>query len=66
MGDNDRMRKGVTTRDTRLSVRVPTALKAAIEREAERDQRTVADVVIIALEAAFLRRSRSSSRKGGK
>ncbi|HTR51103.1 MAG TPA: hypothetical protein VMJ10_10385 [Kofleriaceae bacterium] len=47
-------RKGTTTRDTRLSVRVPIALKRAIEREAVRDQRTVADVVIATLEASFI------------
>jgi hypothetical protein len=47
-------RKGIATRDTRLSVRVPHVLKQAIEREAERDRRTVADVVIIALEARFM------------
>jgi len=47
-------RKGVTTRDTRLSVRVPVALKRAIEREAVRGRRTVADVVISTLETSLV------------
>lgn len=37
-----------------MSIRVPVALKRVIEREAVRDQRTVADVVISALEARFV------------
>jgi hypothetical protein len=64
MGDIwDMNRKGTTTRDTRLSVRVPHTLKEAIERCAERDRRTVADVVIITLESRFMPRA---ARKGGK
>lgn len=55
MGDNRDMRKGAELRETRLSVRVPLALKRAIVLEAQRDRRTVADVVIFALEATFLR-----------
>jgi uncharacterized protein (DUF1778 family) len=43
-------RKGTDTRDARLSVRVPLALKQAIERYADEDRRTVADVVILLLE----------------
>lgn len=46
--------KGTTTRDTRLSVRVPIALKRAIERQAMRDQRSVADLVIETLDASFV------------
>lgn len=46
-------RKGSATRGTRLSIRVPVALKRALERNAEREQRTVADVVISTLEARF-------------
>ena len=57
------MRKGTELRETRLSVRVPLALKQAIEREAERDRRTVADVVIMTLEARFIRRV---THKGGR
>jgi hypothetical protein len=63
MGDNDKMRKGTELRETRLSVRVPLSLKQAIELEAERDRRSVADVVIMTLEARFLRRS---TRRGDK
>lgn len=63
MDDNEAMRKGTELRDTRLSLRVPLTLKQAIEREAERDRRTVADVVIMTLEARFTPRA---ARKRGK
>jgi hypothetical protein len=55
MGDSSTVnRQGTTTRATRLSVRVPIALKRAIERAAIREQRTVADVVIATLEASLV------------
>jgi polysaccharide pyruvyl transferase WcaK-like protein len=56
-------RKGTDLRDTRLTLRVPQSLKAAIEREARRDRRTVADVVIMTLEARFAPRA---TRKEGR
>jgi len=62
MGDNGAMRKGTARREERLSVRVTRSLKRAIEREAERERRSVADVVVFALEDRFL----STARKGGK
>lgn len=56
------MPKETSIRDTRLSVRIPARLKEAIERAAERERRSVADLVVFALEDAFLKRT----RKGGK
>ena len=44
--------KGPITRDARLSIRVPRALKKTIERHAAKDRRTVADTVILMLEEA--------------
>ena len=52
-------RKGTDTRDARLSIRVPLALKKAVERHAAKDQRTVADTVILMLEEATQRPRRS-------
>jgi hypothetical protein len=42
-------------REQRITIRIPAALKAALEREARRDQRSVADIVIPVLELAFLK-----------
>ncbi len=56
-------RKGLYTRDARLSIRVPHALKQAVERHAARDRRTVADTVILMLEEATERSVRRSSRR---
>jgi uncharacterized protein (DUF1778 family) len=56
------MPKEASVRDARLSIRIPAGLKEAIERAAERERRSVADVVVFALEDAFLKRA----RKGGK
>jgi predicted HicB family RNase H-like nuclease len=58
------MTKGTERRTTRLSVRVPESLKAALELEAERDRRTLADVVIIMLEGALARRATKGARRG--
>lgn len=46
--------KGQVRREERITLRIPTALKAALEREAQRDRRSVADIVIPVLEAAFV------------
>lgn len=53
-------RKGADTRDARLSLRVPRSLKAAVERHAAKDRRTVADTVILMLEEATQRPRRST------
>ena len=50
------MYQGPVTREKRITIRIPAALKDALEREAQRDRRSVADVVIPVLEAAFVRR----------
>jgi hypothetical protein len=42
--------KGPITRDTRLSIRIPSALKKATERWAAKNRRSVADAVILMLE----------------
>lgn len=59
------MTKGTERRTTRLSVRVPESLKVALEREAERDRRTLADVVIILLEDALAKRA-TRTKKGAR
>lgn len=46
-------------RDDRLTFRVPTTLRVAIERAAERDRRTVSDWIVVALTDAV-------KSKGGK
>lgn len=51
-------KKGIITRDARLSIRVPSALKESIERHAARARRTVADTVIPMLEDAMQRAAR--------
>lgn len=49
--------KSIITRDARLSVRVPIALKVAVERHAVKDRQTVADTVIVLLEEAMQQRA---------
>jgi hypothetical protein len=56
-------KKGIITRDARLSIRVPSALKEAIERHAAKARRTVADTVIPMLEEAMQRVARRGSDK---
>ncbi|HEY1553677.1 MAG TPA: hypothetical protein VGF94_02525 [Kofleriaceae bacterium] len=43
------------TREQRITIRIPAALKTALEREARRDRRSVADIIIPVLEVAFLK-----------
>lgn len=49
-------------RDSQITLRMPASLLDAIRSEAERERRSVADVIIFALEDRFPKRS----RKGGK
>ncbi len=56
--------KGIITRDARLSMRVPSALKEAIERYATRTGQTVADAMIPVLEEAMRRAARSDPASG--
>lgn len=46
------MVKGPEKRDERVTVRMPSSLRKAIERAAVRDRRSVADWIVLALEAA--------------
>jgi hypothetical protein len=62
MGDITIMPKGTELRSTRLSVRVPESLKAALEREAARDRRTLADLTIILLTDALAKRTKGARR----
>jgi hypothetical protein len=55
-------KKGIITRDARLSIRVPRALKETIERYAAKDRQTVADTVILMLEEATQRRARRTNK----
>lgn len=64
MGDNGVMPKGSERRTARLSVRVPESLKLALEREAERDRRTVADLLIIILERGLSARTKKGGHRG--
>ena len=48
-------------RDERISIRVPAVLKKALDRDAEQQRRTVADVVIFMLEERYAKHT-----KGGK
>jgi hypothetical protein len=64
MGDNGCVTKGTAKRTTRLSVRVPESLKSALEREAVRERRTVADLVIILLEQGLAKRTGKRGPRG--
>lgn len=62
MADNLKMAKGTDLRDDRITIRLPSSLRQAIQREADRDRRTLADMIVIALEARFAKRSRKARR----
>lgn len=64
MGDNGAVPKEAEGRQARLSVRVPESLKLELEREAARDRRTVADVVIILLTDALAARTKKERGRG--
>ena len=50
------MVKGAERRDARITVRIPSSLLEAIEREAEEQRRSVADVVMLILSDALTKR----------
>jgi hypothetical protein len=51
------------TRDSQLTIRIPQRLRDAIDRECESEQRTAADVVVLALEERYgAKRTRSRSK----
>lgn len=56
-------KKGLITRNARLSIRVPSTLKEAIERHAAKVRLTVADTVIPMLEESMRRVARKGSDK---
>lgn len=56
------MAKGTERRDARLTIRIPQSVKAELEREAERERRSVSDMIIIFVTDALA----SRKRKGGR
>ncbi len=46
-------------RDERITIRLPAALKTALEAEAERERRSIADIVIPVLEREFMKKKGS-------
>lgn len=55
--------KGIITRDARLSIRIPRALKETIERYASKARQTVADAMIPVLEEAMQRATRKDDKR---
>ena len=55
MADNGVMYRA-GDRDDRITIRLPAALKAALEAEAVRDRRSIADIVIPVLEREFMKK----------
>jgi len=45
-------------RDHQLTIRIPKRLREALDREAEADHRSAADIVVIMLEERYRRRTR--------
>ena len=62
MSDNVPMAKGTERRDARLTIRIPLSVKAELEREAERERRTVSDMIIIFVTDALAIRTRKGGR----
>lgn len=60
-----RMKRATTSDDARTSqitIRLPQRLRDALDAEAERERRSIADLVIFALEDRYA----TTKRKGGK
>ncbi|MDQ3364344.1 MAG: DNA-binding protein [Myxococcota bacterium] len=49
-------------RDERITVRIPSSLKLALEREAESERRSLGDIIVFMLEERYSK----TARKGGK
>lgn len=65
MSDNDSMRKSQDeNRSEKVTIRIQPSLLKLIKAEADRDRRSVADVITFALEARFERRGRARATKG--
>lgn len=45
-------------RDERVTLRLPASLKQALERAAEQERRSVADIIVFTLEEAMAKRKR--------
>ncbi len=58
------MAKQSDKRDHQLTVRIPQYLRDELDREAERERRSVADIVVFILEDRYGKRS--TKAKGGK
>lgn len=56
MSDTVRMGAGREKRDERMTFRVPSALRVAIERAAERDRRSVSDWIVLTLTDAVAKK----------
>lgn len=52
------MARGVERRDSKLTIRIPGTVKAALEREAERERRSVSDIVIMFVTDALAKRGK--------
>lgn len=52
------MPKGPERRDERITIRIPSSLREALDREAEAQRRSVADVVTIILTDALAKRGK--------
>ncbi len=60
------MPKESELRDERITLRVTPSFRAAVEREAERQMRSVADVIILAVSEAIGLRKPARARKARK
>ena len=49
MSDNWHMTKATEKRSERITIRLPATVRAAIERAAARDRRTVSDWIVLTL-----------------
>ena len=53
-----RMARVVEKRDHQLTIRLPKRLRDSLEREAEADRRSVADIVVNMIEDRYAKRAR--------
>jgi hypothetical protein len=54
----EHMARRAEKRDQQLTIRIPRRLREALDREAEADRRSAADIVVIMLEERYGRRTR--------
>jgi uncharacterized protein (DUF1778 family) len=53
------MARRAEKRDQQLTIRIPRRLRDALDREAEADRRSVADIVVNMLEDRYAKRARA-------